>query len=150
MNFEKKYIITQDDQGKVHSIMGQPAAKYFNGTNALIWCNHGIVHRNAEEGPSFISNNECAYYVNGILHNNDNSPAVIRRYDNHYILEYWKSGMFMKSIKIQEKLLPLGNYFIAEENFNGNKKHGECKYTHFQNIIIIKKYYYGADLGTLI
>lgn len=145
MNFEKKYLFTIDENKKVHSVMGQPAARYFNGTNALIWCEHDIVHRNPEEGPSYISNNECVYYVNGYIHNEIEYPAVIRRYESHYILEYWTNGRFIKSVKVQEVLKPLGNYFMAEENYNGTKKHGNCKYTHF-NRVVNKRYYNGLDL----
>lgn len=147
-NLQKKFMFSKDENGKVHSLQGRPAARYFNGTNALVWSTHGIIDRPIDEGPAFISNNECIYYKDGYVHNDPEYPAIITRYDTHYVLEYWNNGMFCKDIRVDEVLLPLRNYFTAEEKWINKKKHGVCTYKHFDRTVV-KRYHNGLDLDAL-
>lgn len=107
-----------------------------------IWYTHGVINREVDEGPAFLSDNEARYFVNGKLHNFDKYPAVTRRSDNMCTYEYWNNGLFLERKNDTIKLLPLTNVFQFIEKYENGIKVGTSCYHHLYKVIykIYEKY----------
>lgn len=137
IDFEHNFIYTKDEAGKYHSFFGNPAIEYTD-RKLYIWYTHGVINRDIEEGPAYLSDDEAKYFVNGKLHNFERYPAVIRRTNKYCLYEYWTNGSLVKKLTKSVQYLPLTNCFTYNEQYENEVKTGICEYTHIFVRIIYK------------
>jgi hypothetical protein len=111
-DFINKFKYTTDAEGEYHSYNDLPAIEYFDGSGTQIWMYHGLVHRDEDKGPAFITQDKKEYYKNGKLHsfnyysynnlNFINGNICKKKEHDNYV--YYDNRVF------------LANIFIIDEN----------------------------------
>lgn len=123
IDLDRNFMYTKDEDGKYHSFFGNPAIEYIDH-KLRIWYTHGVINRDINEGPAYLSSDEAKYFVNGRLHNNAGEPAVIRRLGTNYCEEFWENGQILETKTHNKCLKDFNEIFTYNFKFNN----GICVY----------------------
>lgn len=149
MNSDSEVYCTYNDKHQLHSYCGSPSYVHFDFRNQngsfKQWHKNGVLHRDTDHGPAYLSADIAIYYKKGQIHNDPQYPAMIKRFDNHYKLDYFTNGQNIKSEVINTdpgtKTISLMQMFFSEEDHDGDDNPvGKCIYNHFNGRQVIENH----------